>query len=66
MVTEALLEGDECCWRVEFCTPPPTRVTITRIRDKFEVDGIVEDVLKGSCGRKRSPLATTQTVCLSV
>ena len=29
-------------------------VTITRIRDKFEVDGIVQDVLKGRYGRKRS------------
>ena len=41
-------------WRVEFATPPPTRVTITRIRDKFEVHGTVQDVLKGLCGRKRS------------
>ena len=39
-------------WRVEFGTPPPTRVT--RIRDKFEVDARVKDVLKGLCGRKRS------------
>ena len=42
-------------WRVEFGTPPPTRVTITRIRDKFEVVGTVQDVLKARCGRKRSP-----------
>ena len=41
-------------WRVEFGTPLPTRVTITRIRDKFEVDGTVQDVLKGRCGRKIS------------
>ena len=41
-------------WRVEFGTAPPTRVTITRIRDKFEVDGTMQDVLKGRCGRKRS------------
>ena len=41
-------------WRVEFGTLPPTRVTITRIRDKFEVDEMVQDVLKGRCGRKRS------------
>ena len=40
------------CWRVEFGTPP--RVTITRIRDKFEVDGMMQGVLKGLCGRKRS------------
>ena len=28
-------------WRVDFGTPPLMRVTITRIRDKFEVDGTV-------------------------
>ena len=43
------------CWRVEFGTPPPTSVTITRIRDKCEVNGTVHDVMKGRCGRKRSP-----------
>ena len=42
------------CWRVGFGTPPPTRVTITKIRDKFEVDGTVQDVFKGRYGRKRS------------
>ena len=31
-----------------------TRVTITRIRDKFEVDGTVQDVFNGRWGRKRS------------
>ena len=31
------------CWRVEFGTAPP-RVTITRIGDMFEVDGMVQDV----------------------
>ena len=41
-------------WSVEFGTPPPTRVTIARIRVKFEVDGTVQDVLKGRCGRKGS------------
>ena len=41
-------------WMVEFGTPPPpTRVTVTRIRDKFEVDGTVQDA-EGRCGRKRS------------
>ena len=40
-------------WRVEFGTPPPTRVTIKRIRDKFEVGGTVQDVLKGQYRRKR-------------
>ena len=28
-----------------------TKVTIRRIRDKFQVDGTVQDVLKGRCGR---------------
>ena len=47
------------CWRVEFGTPPPpppptTRITITRTQDKLEVDGTVQDVLKGRCRRKRS------------
>ena len=41
-------------WRVEFGTPQPTRVTITTIRDMFEVDGTVPDVLKGRWGRKTS------------
>ncbi|XP_036359276.1 uncharacterized protein LOC118763655 [Octopus sinensis] len=30
-------------FRREFNKEPPTRVTITRIRDKFEADGIVQD-----------------------
>ena len=59
MVTEVLLESGECCWSSTtfegwIRTPPPTRATITRIRDKFEVDGKVQVVLKGRCGRKRS------------
>ena len=40
-------------WRVEFGTPPATRVTITRIRDKFEADGTVQDLLKGKYGRQK-------------
>ena len=40
--------------RVEFDTPPPRWVTVTRIRDKFEIDGTVKDVLKDRCGKKRS------------
>ena len=59
MVTEVLLKVENVVevqrsLRVEFGTPPPTRVTVTRIRDKFEVDGIVQDVLKVRCGRQRS------------
>ena len=58
MVTVVLLEIETVeiqrrC-RVEFGIPPPTRVTKIRIRDKFEVDGTVQDVLKYLCGRKRS------------
>ena len=34
-------------WRVEFGIPSPTRVKVTRIRDKFEVDETVQDVMKG-------------------
>ena len=54
--------------RVEFGTTPPTRVTITRIRDKFEVDGTLQDVLRGQTEHAISdiPLATIQTVCHSV
>ena len=48
-------------WRAEFGTPPPptttTMVTITTIRDKFEVDGTVQDVLKGRRGRKMSSIS---------
>ena len=41
-------------WKVEFFTASPPWITITRIRDKFGVDGTVQDVLKGRCGRNRS------------
>ena len=30
--------------RVKFGTPPSTRLRITRMRDKFQVDGTVQDV----------------------
>ena len=45
---EKVVEVQRRC-RIEFGTPLPTRVTITRIRDKFQVDGTVQDVLKGRC-----------------
>ena len=52
-------------WRVEFGTPPsPTRVTITRIRDKFEVDGWMQDLLRGRCGRKRSSTENESAVAV--
>jgi hypothetical protein len=40
-------------WKNEFGTPP-TRVTVTKIRDKFEVDGTVQNVSKGLYGSPRS------------
>ena len=43
-------------WRVEFDTPPPTRVTITRIRDKLEVHGTVQDVLKVGAEKRKVPM----------
>ena len=50
---ENVVEVQRRC-RVEFGTPSPARVTIIRIRDKLEVDGTVQDILKGRCGIKRS------------
>ena len=50
MVTEVLLVAVQRRWRVEFGTPPTTRVTITRIRDKLGVNGTVQDVLSGRKG----------------
>jgi hypothetical protein len=41
-------------WRNESGTPPPTRVTVTKIRDKFGVDGTGRNVDKGRSGRPRS------------
>ena len=51
-------------WRNEFGTQPLTRLTIARIRDKFEIDGTVGDVHKASSGRPRTAttLATSATV----
>jgi len=40
--------------RNEFGTPSPTRVTIARLRDKFEVHVTVQNVNKGRSGRPRS------------
>ncbi|XP_053434088.1 uncharacterized protein LOC128576103 [Nycticebus coucang] len=41
-------------WRREYATDPPTRLTIARIRDKFETHGTVCDVHKGRSGRPRT------------
>lgn len=38
-------------WRNEYQTEPPTRLTIRRIRDKFEAEGCVKDVHKQRSGR---------------
>jgi hypothetical protein len=38
-------------WRNEFGTPPLTRLRVTKIRDKFEVDGKVQNVNKGRSGK---------------
>ena len=53
------MESGLCCWSSTTfgglnLIPPPTRVTITRSRDKFEVDGTGQDMLKGRCRKKRS------------
>ena len=39
-------------WRVECGAPQPTRVTITRIRDKIEVDGTVQNFVERSVRKK--------------
>jgi hypothetical protein len=48
-------------WRNEFGTPPPplpspTLLTVTMIRGKLEVYGIVQNVNKGQTGRPRSSM----------
>ena len=40
-------------WKCEFGTTPPTRVTISRIRDKFEEAGTIQNVHRGRSGRAR-------------
>jgi hypothetical protein len=44
-------------WRREFATKPPTRLTIARIRDKFETDGTVRDVYKQRSRRPRTAIS---------
>ena len=47
-------------FRMEFGTDPPTWLTKTRIRDKFEADGTVPDMHKGHSGRPRSSTSPTK------
>ena len=51
-------------WRNEFGTQPPIRLTIARIRNKFEIDGTVGDVHKERSGQPRTAttLATSAAV----
>ena len=37
---------DQRRWSVKYGIPQPTRAAITRIRDKFQVDETVQDVMK--------------------
>ena len=47
-------------FRTEFQRDAPTRLTITRLRDKFEKDGTVKDVHKNHSRRPRSSTSPTQ------
>ena len=51
-------------WQNEFGTWPPTRLTITRIRGKFEMDGTFGDVHKERSGISRTAtiVATSEAV----
>lgn len=41
-------------WQMAFGTQPPTRLTIARIRDKFEMHGTVKNVNKERSGRRKT------------
>ena len=51
-------------WRNEFGTQPPTRLTVARIRDKFEIDVTAGDVHKERSERPQTAttLATSAAV----
>jgi len=50
--TENVFNVQRCRWN-EFGTPLLTQVTITRLRDKFETDGTVQNVNKARSGKSR-------------
>lgn len=47
-------------FRAKFQTDPPTRLTIARIRDRFEADGTVQDVHNHRSGRPRTSTSLTR------
>jgi len=48
-------------WRREYATEPPTRLTIARIRDKFEMHGTECDAHKGRSGRPRTATSSVSS-----
>ncbi|KAI8788346.1 Protein of unknown function DUF4817 [Biomphalaria glabrata] len=51
-------------WRREYGTQPPSRLTITRLRDKLEIHGTVCDVHKGRSGRPRTATSGESTTAV--
>ncbi|XP_049809920.1 uncharacterized protein LOC126252950 [Schistocerca nitens] len=51
-------------WRSEYGTEPPSRLTITHLRDKFEIHGTVCDVHKGRPGRPRTATSDDSTTAV--
>ncbi|KAI8795646.1 Protein of unknown function DUF4817 [Biomphalaria glabrata] len=48
----------------EYGTEPPSRLTITRLRDKFEIPGTVCDLRKGQSGRPRTATSDESTTAV--
>ncbi|KAI8784641.1 protein tssc1 [Biomphalaria glabrata] len=60
-------QGSNCKmagWRRKYDTEPPSRFTITRLRDKFEIHGTVCDVHKGQSGRPRTATSDESTTAV--
>ena len=49
-------------WQSIFKTTPPTRLTITRIANKFEKHGTIMDIHKGRSGRPRTATSANSTI----